>query len=132
MPAKMKEFRNPPDVHAPLGAYTHQVELGSERLVAMSGQVGMDHDGTVPDGTIAQLDLALENVRRNLAAAGLDMSDLVKLTFYIVGKVDTDERRRVVASKLGDHRPCMTMLFVSSLATPALKVEVDAWASRAA
>src|SRR5437773_1081240 len=128
----MKEYRNPQSVHAPLGAYTHQVELHGERLLVLSGQVGMDHDGTVPEGTIAQLDLALDNVRRNLTAAGLDMNDLVKLTIYIVGEVDTDERRRVVASKLGDHRPCMTLLFVSSLATPALKVEIDAWASRAA
>src|SRR5262245_36817499 len=128
----MKEFRNPQDVHAPLGAYAHQVELHGERLLVMSGQVGMDHDGRVPPGTIAQLDLALDNVQRNLAAAGLDMNDLVKLTFYIVGDVDTDERRRVVTSKLGDHRPCMTLLFISSLATPALKVEIDAWASRAA
>ena len=76
--------------------------------------------------------LALDNVRRNLVAAGLDTSDLVKLTFYIVGDVDADERRRVIASKLGNHRPCMTLLFISSLATPALKVEIDAWASRAA
>jgi len=128
----MKEFRNPQGVHAPLGAYTHQVELHGERLLVMSGQVGMDHDGKVPEGTIAQLDLAFDNVRRNLTAAGLDMKDLVKLTFYIVGDVDTDERRRVVASKLGDHRPCMTLLFVSSLAAPALKVEIDALASRAA
>ena len=128
----MKQFRNPQDVHAPLGAYTHQVELHGERLIAMSGQVGMDESGRVPEGTIAQLGLALDNVRRNLAAAGLAMSDVVKLTFYIVGEADADERRWVIASKLGDHRPCMTLLFVSSLATPALKVEVDAWASRAA
>jgi len=128
----MKEYRNPQDVHAPLGAYTHQVELHGERLLVMSGQVGMDQDGTAPEGTIAQLNLALDNVRRNLVAAGLDTSDLVKLTFYIVGDVDADERRRVIASKLGNHRPCMTLLFISSLATPALKVEIDAWASRAA
>ena len=127
----MKRFRNPQSVHAPLGGYTHQVELHGERLLVMSGQVGMDHDGTVPEGTIAQIDLALDNVRRNLTAAGLDMKDLVKLTFYIVGDVDTDERRRVVASKLGEHRPCMTSLFVSSLASLALKVEIDALASRA-
>ena len=47
----------------------------------MSGQVGMDQDGTVPEGTIAQLNLALDNVRRNLVAAGLDTSDLAKLTW---------------------------------------------------
>jgi enamine deaminase RidA (YjgF/YER057c/UK114 family) len=39
------------------------VELHGERLLVMSGQVGMDHHGTVPEGTIAQLDLALDHVR---------------------------------------------------------------------
>lgn len=29
---------------------------------------------------------------------------------------------------LGDHLPCMTMIYVVALASPALKVEVDAWA----
>lgn len=127
----MKEPRNPQDIHPPLGAYSHQIEVSGERLLVMSGQVGMREDGSVPDGAIAQLELALENVWRNLAAAGMDVRDLVKLTFYIVGPIDTDERRATVAAMLGDHRPCMTLLFISSLATPALKVEVDAWASRA-
>ena len=47
----MKEFRNPEDIHQPLGAYPHQVEVkGNERLLVLSGQVGMRQDGTVPGG----------------------------------------------------------------------------------
>ena len=45
----MKEFRNPEDIHEPVGAYTHQIEIrGNERLLVISGQVGMREDGTVP------------------------------------------------------------------------------------
>ena len=33
----MKEFRNPQNVHAPPGGYSHQVELtGSERMLILS------------------------------------------------------------------------------------------------
>ena len=60
-----------------------------------------------------------------------DLGDLVRLTFYLVGEWDTDARRQLVASRLGAHHPCMTLLFVAGLASPRLHVEIDAWASRA-
>jgi 2-iminobutanoate/2-iminopropanoate deaminase len=60
----------------------------------------------------------------------MDLEDLVKLTTYLVGEWDADARRQLVASRLGAHRPCMTLLYVSALASPTLLVELDAWASR--
>lgn len=126
----MRQPRNPDGVHPPLGAYVHQIELTpDERLLALSGQVGMTADGAVPDDPVAQLDVALANVEANLAAAGIGVDDLVKVTFYLVGEVDLDAWRQVVAAHLGDHRPTMTLLFVARLGRPTLLVEVDAWAS---
>jgi enamine deaminase RidA (YjgF/YER057c/UK114 family) len=126
----VKQFRNPETVHPPLAAYAHQVEVGpNERLLVMSGQVGMHPNGTLPADPVDQLDAALENVERNLAAAGLAVGDLVKLTIYVVGEMDAARRRAVVAARLGQHQPCMTLVFVAGLAAPAYAVEVDAWAS---
>jgi enamine deaminase RidA (YjgF/YER057c/UK114 family) len=126
----MKEFRNPPNVHPPLGAYTHQIEIhGDERLLVLSGQVGKREDGSVPDDAIEQIDVAMENLERNLQAANMGIQDIVKITFYLVGEMDTTRRREVVAAKLKDHHPCMTLLYVSALANPIYKVEIDAWAS---
>jgi len=128
----MKQHRNPPNVHAPIVAYSHQIEIkGPERLLILSGQIGQKEDGTVPDTAIEQLEVALENVARNLQAANMEVRDLVKLTFYLVGDVDVRRRREMVASWLKGHQPCMTLLFVTALASPMYKVEVDAWASRA-
>jgi 2-iminobutanoate/2-iminopropanoate deaminase len=126
----MRQARNPDGIHAPLGAYVHQIELAAdERLLVLSGQVGMTPDGHVPDDPVTQVDVALTNLEVNLRAAGMDVADLVKVTFYLVGEVDLDAWRQVVAAHLGDHRPAMTLLFVARLATPALRLEVDAWAS---
>ena len=126
----MRQARNPDGIHAPLGAYVHQIELAAdERLLVLSGQVGMTPDGHVPDDPVTQVDVALTNLELNLRAAGMDVADLVKVTFYLVGEVNLDAWRQVVAAHLGDHRPAMTLLFVARLATPALRVEVDAWAS---
>jgi enamine deaminase RidA (YjgF/YER057c/UK114 family) len=128
----MKEFRNPQDIHEPLGSYSHQIEVkGNERLLVISGQVGMKQDGTLPEDPLEQIDIAFENVTRNLHAANMDVKDLIKLTYYLVGDIDTAKRRELVLSKLQGHKPCSTLVYVARLATPAIGVEIDAWASRA-
>jgi enamine deaminase RidA (YjgF/YER057c/UK114 family) len=127
----MKEFRNPETVHEPVGGYMHQVEISSsERMLIISGQVGMDQEGTVPEDPIEQLNLAFENIIRNLQAAEMDVKDLVKINYYLVGEWDTSKRRELVAAKLDGHKPCSTLVYVAALASPIYKVEVEAWASR--
>ena len=127
----MKEFRNPHDVHPPVGSYSHQIEIrGNERLLVISGQVGMRQDGTIPDDPFEQIDLAFENIFRNLRAANMDVKDIIKLTYYLVGEIDTGKRREVVLAKLQGHQPCSTLLYVTALASSAFRVEIDAWASR--
>jgi 2-iminobutanoate/2-iminopropanoate deaminase len=128
----MKEFRNPHDVHEPLGSYSHQIEIrGNERTLVLAGQVGMREDGTIPDDPFEQIDLAFENIFRNLRAANMDVKDIIKLTYYLVGEIDTAKRREVILSKLQGHQPCSTLLYVAALARPIFRVEIDAWASRA-
>ncbi len=70
----MKEFRNPQNVHQPLGSYSHQIEItGNERMLVLSGQVGIREDGTVPEDPIEQIEVALENIFRNLQAANMSV-----------------------------------------------------------
>lgn len=127
----MKEFRNPEDIHQPVGLYQHQVEISSsERMLIISGQVGMKQDGSVPDDSMEQLDLVFENIFHNLQAAGMEIKDLVKVNYYLVGEWDTAKRRELIAAKLNGHKPCSTLVYVAGLASTIYKVEVEAWASR--
>jgi 2-iminobutanoate/2-iminopropanoate deaminase len=127
----MKEFRNPADIHAPVGSYSHQIEVSNERILVIAGQVGMRQDGSVPEDPHEQLDLAFENIIRNLRAADMDVKDLIKVMYYLVGEFDTARRREIVLAKLQGHQPCSTLLYVAALASPQFRVEIDAWASRA-
>jgi enamine deaminase RidA (YjgF/YER057c/UK114 family) len=123
------EFRDPATIHNPLGAYSHQAEVsGNAKWLVLSGQLGMDKSGYIPEDIIGQLEIALDNVLLNLEAAGMNKENLVKLVFYFVGSIDATQRRSLVSSKLGEHKPCITVLHISGLATEALKVEIDAWA----
>ncbi len=129
----MKTPRNPNTIHAPLAAYSHQIEIsGAERQLVIAGQVGMRADGGVPEDSIEQLGVALDNVEHNLAAAGMEITDIVRLTTYLVGEWDANARRQLMASRLGAHHPCSTLLYVAGLASPNLRVELDVWASREA
>ena len=127
----MKEFRNPQDIHPPVGSYSHQIEISHERMLVISGQVGMRTDGTVPEDPYEQIDVAFENILRNLQAANMNLKDLFKITYYLVGEIDTAKRREIVLSRLQGHQPCSTLMYVAALASPIFRVEIEAWASRA-
>jgi 2-iminobutanoate/2-iminopropanoate deaminase len=129
----MQQSRNPETIHAPVGRYVHQIELDSpSKLLFIAGQVGMRLDGSVPDDVVDQLAVALENVLKNLEAAGLQPTDLVKVTTYVVAGAELDpaRRRSEMERLLGDHVPTSTLVFVAGLASPQYKVEIDGWAAR--
>ena len=128
----MKEFRNPQEIHKPVGSYTHQIEIrGRERLLVISGQIGVQLDGTVPEDPLEQLGLAFDNILHNLQAASMTVEDIIKLNYYLVGEIDAAKRRELAAAKLQGHQPCSTLVYVAALANPRLRVEIEAWASHA-
>lgn len=127
----MKTSRNPDTIHNPVAPYVHQIEVtGPSRLLNLSGQLGMTLDGTVPEDPLEQLQLALENIKKNLDAAEMDIRDLTKMVFYLVGDYEAEPRRKIIGDFLGEHLPCTTMIYVVALAAPPFKVEIDAWACK--
>jgi 2-iminobutanoate/2-iminopropanoate deaminase len=127
----MRTSRNPNTIHTPVASYVHQMEItGTNRWLTLSGQLGMEMNGIVPENPLEQLKLALENIKRNLEAAEMRVNDLTKLVFYLVGEFELNQRRKIISDFLGDHLPCTTMVYVVALAAPAFKVEIDAWACR--
>jgi 2-iminobutanoate/2-iminopropanoate deaminase len=129
----MKTSRNPESIHAPIGRYVHQIEVENPgKVLYIAGQVGMRPDGSVPEDAVDQLAVALENVLRNLEAAGLEVADLAKITTYVVAgsELDPARRRSEMERLLGEHVPTSTLVFISALASPQYKVEVDGWAAR--
>ncbi|QPQ28885.1 RidA family protein [Lysinibacillus sp. JNUCC 51] len=127
----MKVARNPKNIHQPVAPYVHQIEVtGPQRWLTLSGQIGMEEDGTIPEDPLAQMKLALENIRKNLESADMEIQDLTKIALYLVGDNNADQRKQIINDFLGDHLPCMTLMYVVALAAPSLKVEIDAWACK--
>jgi enamine deaminase RidA (YjgF/YER057c/UK114 family) len=126
----MRAF-NPTGVAGPFGSYSHGIEVESPmRLVFGSGQTGVDTDGRIGDGIEEQSRLLWRNIEGVLAGAGMEISDIAKLTMLVVRRDDLPTARSVRDEFLGDHRPASTLQFVAGLAHPDWLIEVDFIAAR--
>jgi enamine deaminase RidA (YjgF/YER057c/UK114 family) len=128
----MPAFLDPKDVHAPVGPYSHTavVPPGAE-LVFIAGQVGMGPDGGVPAAFTEQAELTFRNVRACLAAHGLGVEAVVKLSVFVLPGQDFQALRQIRERHFGTHRPASTTLYVPALAAPAFLLEVEAVAVKA-
>ena len=99
------------------------------KTIYVSGQVGI-RDGEIPNSFIEQIDVVFSNIAGQLEAAGATMSDVIKLTGFIV---DMNAERRTVYSEVRasyfsaqSRPPASTLIGVSGLVDPNLLVEVEA------
>lgn len=125
MPLKLE---NPETVAAPLGRYTHTVEVpAGSGLVFVSGQVPVAPDGSVPLTLAQQADQVYANIVAVLAAKGIPPENIIKLTTFFVEEFDPDDSvRKARAKYLGEHRPASTAVCVRALVDPRWKIEIDA------
>ena len=103
---------------------------GPVKLIYTAGQVGRDKNGVVPASYEEQVQLAFQNLHECLIAAGATQTDIVKLTYYIVG-YDPKKRyhAKVLLEYLNGHRPPSTLVPVTALATPEFLFEIEAVAA---
>ena len=123
----MTTFLNPPDVHPPLGPYSHTAVVpAGAQLIFVAGQVGMRADGTVPASFAEQAEVTFANLRACLAAHGLGVESVVRLGVFVVPQQDFQILRAARERHFGAHRPTSTTVYVPALAAPALLLEVEA------
>lgn len=123
----MTTFLNPPDIHPPIGAYSHTVLLlGEAQLVFISGQIGMRPDGFIPSTFAEQAELVFQNIRSCLLAHGLDMEAIVKLTAFLLPGQDVQVMREIRQRHFGTHQPASTSVYVPQLVNPAFLLEIEA------
>ncbi len=114
------------DQPAPVSHYCHVTKVGN--LVWVSGTVGVATDGSVPDDVVAQFELAIANMDACLKAVGAGAEHVVKVTVYLTDVADRAKINPIRQRYFGPHRPASTLVEVSALVSPALKVEIEAQA----
>jgi enamine deaminase RidA (YjgF/YER057c/UK114 family) len=112
-----------PSLMAPVSHYCLVVR--AEAHVSVSGFVGMDADGRVPENVVQQFELAIDVMDQCLKAAGAGPQHVVKVQLFLT---DIKDRAAVNPRRIayfGDHRPASTLVEVSALVDPRLKVEIE-------
>ena len=97
-------------------------------LLFVSGCVPVDGGGNVVGGddVVEQARATFENIRAVLRAAGATPADVAKVTVYLTDIDDRPLINPVRQEFFGESRPASTLVEVSRLAIPGVKIEVEA------
>ena len=116
--------------------YAPGIVVRRGRLVFLSGVTAAavyhshphrEEEFDLPATMREQAVLAMENLKKTLAAAGCTLADLVSATRFLTDVDEQDDLNRVWAEYLGGHLPTTTTVEVSRLATHArCKIEITA------
>jgi len=125
-----KSIRISMNAPEPVGPYPHARKVGD--LLFLSGVgprqrrskqipgVTLDKNGNVLEYDIeAQCRSVFENVRIILEESGLDWTNLVDVTVFLINmKEDFETYNRVYAEYFKENQPCRTTVGISALPTP--------------
>ena len=127
----MLDKRNPDGVMAPFNnAYHHCVVIPpNARIAHVSGQVGLDRHGNLPDSLEGQADQAWSNVIEILKDAGMGPENIVKINAYLLDMDDYPVFAAARSKYLGDARPASTAILVAGLVMPEWRFEIEAVAA---
>jgi enamine deaminase RidA (YjgF/YER057c/UK114 family) len=80
------------------------------KLLFISGQVPADAAGKVPERFDDQCRLVWRNIEAQLAAAGMKLTDLVKVTVFLSDRQYRAANAAVRKEVLGAHAPALTII----------------------
>ena len=96
-----------------------------EDTVYVSGTTGYDYQTmNMPEGVGAQAQNALQTIARALKDLGSDISDVVRVTYYVGDRSYVSEVVAAVGPVFKDIRPAATMVIVQMI-EEAMKVEIE-------
>jgi 2-iminobutanoate/2-iminopropanoate deaminase len=106
-----------------VGPYSQAITYNG--LLFLSGQLGLD-----PSTMILPLDVATQthqifyNIQAILAAAGKDLTNVIKTTVFLVDMEDFAQVNSIYAHYFGNHKPARSCVAVKQLPKNAL-IEIE-------
>ncbi|HCU37275.1 MAG TPA: reactive intermediate/imine deaminase [Armatimonadetes bacterium] len=116
----------------PMAQYSQSILAEGSRLLFISGIVPFDSEGQLvgPGDLEAQSRRVFENMKAQLAAAGADFSNVVKVTIFIKGSEmgNFATFSKVRGEYLVEPYPAASAIGVECLVSPGMLIEVEAYA----
>ena len=111
------------------GSYPQAVEVtGPSRWLYLSGQIPVAPDGSLAADFTGQCDQVWTNIETQLAAAGMTLDNLVKVTTFLSDRAYALENREVRVRRLTGRQPALTVI-VTGIFDEAWLVEIEAVAA---
>ena len=129
------EFHNPPSLPKAVG-FSHAAETRGGRTLFLAGQVAKDREGRVvgKGDLVAQFRQVCENLKAAVTAGGGQLTDVVKLTIYVLDAGDYKRNAKAIGGVyreyFGKHFPAMTLVGVRDLydAADGCQIEIEGFA----
>ncbi len=107
--------------------YSRAVRVGNS--VHVSGTTAFGSDGNmVADDAYGQTVQVLKTIVAALTEAGAKPEDVVRTVIYVTDIGDAEDVGRAHGEVFANIRPAATMVEVSALIAPDMKVEIEAYA----
>ena len=111
------------------GGYSRAAVDGDFCFVA--GTTGYDYDTMrMPADLTEQTRNCFRTISKVLDEAGFTLADVVRARYYILDRADADTVLAVCGEQFRDIRPAATILVVSGLLRPEMRVEIEMIAKR--
>lgn len=109
----------------PISHYTDAVRFRDTLYI--SGLAPLDQDlNVISDDVVEQTRAIFEQMKTILDMAGATFADVLRVTVYLTDVNDRTKINPVRQEYFGDARPASTLIGVSALAIPGMKVEIEA------
>lgn len=108
----------------PFMGYSRAVRVGNQ--VHVSGTTAREPqvNGDAYTQSVAVLDI----IEKALNEAGAGIGDVVRTVVFVTDISDAQEVARAHGERFGDIRPASTLVAVTALLKPEMKVEIEAYA----
>lgn len=115
--------KNYPELGEVKAPYVHSVKHGNTLYIS-----GLTAFGTAAQhaGIAEQAEEIFSQIRKIADAEGTDFSNLIKVTIFITSFDEIAELRQVLYRNYGDHLPASSLVEISRLFSPDLKIEIEA------
>jgi 2-iminobutanoate/2-iminopropanoate deaminase len=115
-----------------IGSYSDSIETAPNlRWLYTSGTPGLTEAGELPPDIEGQSRLAWTHIVEMLERADMTISDIVKVTQYLIRPEDIAGYAKVRKNFLGHARPASMLLVIPQLVWPQILVEVEIVAAKA-
>jgi 2-iminobutanoate/2-iminopropanoate deaminase len=119
------ETSTPPNTPIPIGPYNHVAKAG--QFVSIGGTAGISPaTGQLagPD-VYAQTKQILDSFAVMLQSVGSDLQHVLHITIFLKDMQDFETMNQAYAEAMGEHRPARTVIGVSELPKPGVRLTMN-------